>query len=198
MRLGMKQVALAAALAVAGCASNPGIEVTRFHLGQPIPSDTIELQPGPGGDPAGLEFRSQAAIVAADLDRHGLHPAERRGSSGYIGILNVSQSSQVGPPRQSPFSVGIGGFTGGSNVGIGGSVQVPVGNARSNVVLTNMLALQIRRRSENTMIWEGRAIEQAPSGSQATLTAAVPRLSAALLKEFPGLSGQTVRVKPTR
>jgi hypothetical protein len=75
---------------------------------------------------------------------------------------------------------------------------VPVGNARSNVVLTNMLALQIRRRSENTMIWEGRAIEQAPSGSQATLTAAVPRLSAALLKEFPGLSGQTVRVKPTR
>ena len=198
MRLNLKHLALAATLAVAGCASNPGIEVTRFHLGQPIPSDTIELQPGPGGDANGLEFRSQAAIVAADLNNVGLHPAEGRGTSGYIGILNVGQSSQVGPPRQSPFSVGIGGFTGGSNGGIGGSVQVPIGNARSSVVLTNMLALQIRRRSENTMVWEGRAIEQAPSGSGATLTAAVPRLSRALLKDFPGPSGQTVRVKPAQ
>lgn len=197
MHLVLKQLAVAGALGLAGCATSPGIEVTRFHLGQPIPADTIVLQPVPGGDPGGLEFRAQAAVVAGDLASVGFRPAGGRGPSGYIGVLGVSQSSQAGPPKQSPFSIGIGGFTGGSGGGVGGGVQVPVGRPRSNVILTNTLSLQIRRRSEGTMVWEGRAVEQAPEGS-ASLPAAVPRLSAALIRGFPGVSGRTVFIKPAR
>jgi hypothetical protein len=56
----------------------------------------------------------------------------------------------------------------------------------------------MRRRSENTTVWEGRAVEQVSGNAQGTLNAAVPRLSRALLKDFPGPSGQTVRVQSPR
>lgn len=198
MRIGLKHMALAAGFAVAGCTTTPGVDVTRFHLNQPIPADSIELQAPPGIDGNSLEFRSQAAIVAADLATHGLTVPARPGISGYIGVMRAEQTSQVGQAKPSPFSIGIGGFTGGSGGGVGGGVQVPVGGARNNLIRVNSLALQIRRRSENTMIWEGRAIEELPSGAEAGVTAALPRLSRALLKDFPGPSGQTVRVTPTR
>ena len=198
MRIGLKHMALAAAFAVAGCATNPGIEVTRFHLSQPIPADSIELQPGPGVDAGSLEFRSHAAIVAGDLAVHGLRVPEKSGVSGYIGVMRAEQTMQAGRPKQSPFSIGIGGFTGGTNVGMGGGVQVPVGSTGSSLIRFNTLALQIRRRSENTMIWEGRATLEMPSGSQASLTSAMPDLSRAMLKDFPGPSGTTVQVKPAR
>lgn len=194
MRGGRAMAALAAVV-LSGCATNSGIDVTRFHLNQPIAADSIELVPPPGVDPNGLEFRNHAAVVANDLAVHGFRPPERPGVSGYIGVLRAEQSSQFRQGNSSRATVGIGGATGGSNFRMGGNVQVPVGG-RDNVVQVNALSLQMRRRSESTTVWEGRAVEQAPAN--ATLTAAVPRLSRAMLKDFPGPSGQTVRVQPTR
>lgn len=198
MRIAARTLALAATMGLAACTTPGGVDVTRFHLNQPIPADSIELQPSPGVDGSSLEFRSHAAVVAGDLAVHGFRAPERPGISGYIGILRVEQTTQVGPAKPSPFSIGIGGFTGGNNVGVGGNVQVPVGNSRNTMIRTNSLTLQMRRRSENTMIWEGRAIEETSSDTQGALSAAVPVLSGALLKEFPGPSGQTVRVRPAR
>jgi hypothetical protein len=188
----------AAAMALAGCATNSGIDVTRFHLNQPIPSDSIELQPAPGVDPNGLEFRNNAAVVAADLAANGFRQPERPGVSGYIGVLRVEQSSQFRQGNSSRATIGIGGATGGSNLRVGGNVQVPVGGGGGNTVLVNTLSLQMRRRSENTTVWEGRAVEQVPRNAQGSLSASVPRLSRALFQNFPGPSGQTVRVQPTR
>lgn len=183
---------------LAGCATNSGIDVTRFHLSQPIPADSVELVPSPGVDGNSLEFRNHAGVVAADLAMHGFRASTRPGTSGYIGVLRTEQGSQFRQGNSSPFTVGIGGGTGGGNFGVGGNVQVPVGGRGNNMVQVNTLSLQMRRRSENTMIWEGRAVEQVPANAQGSLTAAVPRLSRALLKDFPGPSGQTVRVQPTR
>jgi hypothetical protein len=189
---------LVTAVALAGCATNTGIDVTRFHLNQPIPSDSIELQPAPGVDANGLEFRNHAAVVAADLVVAGFRQPERPGMSGYIGVLRVEQTSQFRQGNSSRATVGIGAGTGGSNFRIGGNMQVPVGGNQSNMVLVNSLSLQMRRRSENTTVWEGRAVEQVSGNAQGTLNAAVPRLSRALLKDFPGPSGQTVRVQSPR
>jgi hypothetical protein len=190
--------ALAAAVALAGCATNSGIDVTRFHLNQPIPADTIELVPSPGVDGNGLEFRNHAAVVANDLAVHGFRPPMRPGVSAYIGVLRAEQTSQFRQGNSSPFTLGVGAGTGGSNFRVGGNVQVPVGGSGNNMVQVNMLSLQMRRRSESTTVWEGRAVEQVQGNAQGTLTGAVPRLSRALLKDFPGPSGQTVRVQPTR
>ena len=95
--------ALVAAGFLAGCTTPSMTEVTRFHLGQPIPSDAIALLPAAGRDGASLEFRSQSAIVARDLDAVGLHPATDD-KSGYIGTLTIEQSSRIGPPKSSPFT----------------------------------------------------------------------------------------------
>ena len=189
---------LALAALLAGCATPPATEVTRFHLGQPIPSDTIVLVPAPGGDANSLEFRSQAAIVARDLDTVGLHPASG-GSTGYVGTLRIEQSTRIGPPKASPFSIGIGGGTGGFGGGVGGGITVPVGAARTGDVRTNVLALQIRRRSDASMIWEGRAVQDIAADAPASaLTAALPALSKALFSGFPGPSGATVKVKTAK
>ncbi|MFZ4110781.1 MAG: DUF4136 domain-containing protein [Polymorphobacter sp.] len=182
---------LALALLIAGCVTPPATEVTRFHLGQPIPSDTIILGPGPGMDANSLEFRSQAAVVARALDAVGLHPAAD-GNSGYIGTLRVEQSSHAGLPPSSPFRIGIGAAAG----GVGGSVSLPVGATRSGEVRSNFLGLQIRRRSDGSMVWEGRAVQDIAADSPASaLNVALPALSKALFSDFPGPSGQTVKVK---
>lgn len=184
---------IAAALALVACTTTPpGAEVTRFHLGQPIPSDSIALLPAPGIDGRSLEFRTYAAIVGRDLDAVGLHPADNDGRSAYLGLLKVEQTSRAGIPRRSPFSVGIGG-SGGS---IGGAVSVPVGGTRSGDVRINVVALQIKRRSDNSMVWEGRAVQELAADAPASaLSAAVPALSRALFTDFPGASGQTIIVK---
>jgi hypothetical protein len=188
---GLRGASLALVVLLAGCATQPATEVTRFHLGQPIPSDSIALVPATGGDANSLEFRSQAAIVARDLDAVGLHPASGA-NSAYVGTLKVEQSTRVGPPKSAPFQIGIGGATG----GFGAGVSVPVGAPRTGEVRTNFLSLQIRRRSDASMVWEGRAVQDIAADAPASaLNAALPALSKALFSGFPGPSGQTVKVK---
>ncbi|NUN68012.1 DUF4136 domain-containing protein [Pseudanabaena biceps] len=192
-------LAVAAALTLAGCASTPTAEVTRFHMGQPIATDTIRIVASPDpvapGTPVSLEFRTHANVVAQDLARHGFRPVEGA-PSAYIAILNVQQTTRAGIPSSSPFRIGIGGGTSSGNVGIGGSVNVPVGQPRNNDVRVNVLALRIRRASDSSAVWEGRAVQEVPARQQGSnLSAAVPALSRALFAEFPGESGRVVTVK---
>ena len=192
---------VAATLALAGCTTPPTAEVTRFNIGQPIPSDTIALTPGPGQDGNSLEFRSHAAIVAQGLDGVGLHPAPVGDArAAYVGVLTVAQTTRDGPPRDSGFRIGIGGGSysggGGSGGGIGGGVSMPVGGSRANTIRVNTVALQIRRRSDSTMVWEGRVVQEvAADAPSSSLTEALPVLTKALLTGFPGKNGETFKVK---
>jgi hypothetical protein len=190
--------AIGATLALAACASTPTADVTRFHMGQPIPSDTIRFVASPDpvapGTAQSLEFRTHANIVAQDLARHGFRPVEAA-PSAYIAILNVQQMTRAGMPSSSPFRIGIGGGTSSGNVGIGGSVNVPVGQPRNNDLRVNVLDVRIRRASDSTAVWEGRAVQEIAARDQGSnLSAAVPALSRALFAEFPGESGRTITV----
>jgi Domain of unknown function (DUF4136) len=191
-------LAVAAALTLAACASTPTADITRFHMGQPIPSDTIRVVSSPDpvapGTAMSLEFRTHANIVAQDLARHGFRPVDSA-PSAYVAILSVGQTTRAGMPSSSPFRIGIGGGTSSGNVGIGGSVNVPVGQPRNNDLRVNMLDVRIRRASDNTAVWEGRAVQEIPARDQgSSLSAAVPALSRALFAEFPGESGRTITV----
>ena len=188
----------ATALVLAGCASTPKAEVTRFHLGQPIPFDTIMVQqspqPGAPGAEVPLEFTTYANAVAAELARIGFRPVTT-GNAAYLATLRIEQSTRSSGPRSSPVTIGIGGFTGGSNGGVSGGASFPVGGGGSNVARLNIVALSIRRQSDDTNVWEGRAVREIPANQGGSaLTAAVPTLARALLTGFPGVSGQTVLV----
>jgi hypothetical protein len=51
------------------------------------------------------------------------------------------------------------------------------------------------RRSDQVVIWEGTAVQAAKAGSPAAQPGiAASKLAEALFKDFPGVSGETIRV----
>ncbi len=193
-------VVFAFGIALAGCSTTtPSAEITRFHLGQPIPSDTIMVVPSTGamtpGTSVPLEFSTYANMVATELDRVGFHPVSS-GPHAYRAVLGIEQTTRAGVPKPPALQIGLGGGTSSGGAGLGGGISFPIGKPRNTDVRVNMLSIRIARESDGSAVWEGRAVQEIPAGATgATLTAAVPELARALLTGFPGPSGQTVRVK---
>lgn len=189
--------AIAAVLAIAGCAtSNAGIDVKRFHLGLPVTRGTIAVIPADTKASFSLEYRSYADAVAAELRAQGFTPVPVESGPAYVGTLAVTQNIAVGPRKPSPFSIGIGGggFSGGrgGGVGIGGGASFPVGHGSQNAIEIDSIRLQIKRRGDEALIWEGSAEVALDTRSpHASLSRAVPAMAHALLDGFPGQSGVT-------
>lgn len=177
---------------LAGCVSGPrGVEVTRFHLAQPLAGASIAVVPADMTIADSLAFRSEAGAVMAELVRAGFQaPAD-----GQPAMLTATIRLERGTseqPRRSGLSVGFGGGFGGRNGGFGSGVNVPVtGSAKT--VSNALLTVQIRRANDAGVVWEGRA---SAAGTPADVTAS--RLARALFSGFPGASGQTVVVKPAQ
>ncbi len=188
--------ALAALLLAGACTTDRfAADVTRFHLNQPVAKGSVYLQPLNPSAAGGLEFRTYADAVGAELREAGFTPVASLAQAEIIGLIDYGQSTREGLRERSPISIGIGGGTFGRNVGIGVGTTFGLGKGRSNNVNVNMLALQLKRRSDSSVIWEGRAMAEAREGSAvASLGTAVPKLADALLSGYPGPSGQTVRV----
>ena len=116
--------------------------------------------------------------------------------SELVAVIDVSRGTRAMLDEGSPFSIGIGGGTFGRHVGVGGGVTFPVGKSRTSEIIGTQLAVQIKRRSDGTVIWEGRAVSEARSGTPyADPGAAVQRLATALFRDFPGETGRTITVK---
>ncbi len=192
-----RRFSVVALLAVAGCAtSNGGIDVKRFHLGAPVTRGTIALVPLDPKASFSLEYRSYADAVANELRAQGFTPAPVESGPAYLGTLTVTQNVAVGPRKPSPFSIGIGGggFSGGrgGGVGLGGGVAFPVGHGSQNAIEVDAIRLQIKRRADEALIWEGSAQAAIDTRApQASLSRAVPAMAHALLDGFPGQSGAT-------
>jgi hypothetical protein len=197
MRMKSVLASLAAATLLAGCAAQvPPAQVTRFHLSQPIAPAEIAVEPRDPTLADDLEFQAYAGMVAGELRRLGFAPQPGLKGSELVAVMAIDQMSRPAGAARSPFSIGIGGGTFGGNVGVGGGVSFPVGKAKQNYVTATQLSVQIKRRSDNSVIWEGRAQGEARDGTPyATGQAAVQRLANALFKDFPGESGRTVSVK---
>lgn len=188
---------LGSALALAGCAAQPPqARITRFHLGQPIARGEIVVEPRDPAAGKSLEFTTYARAVADELARVGFRLAPGIPKSELVAIVDVSRGTRAMLDEGSPFSIGIGGGTFGRHVGVGGSVSFPVGRSRTSELIATQLAVQIKRRSDGTVIWEGRGISEARGGTPyADPATAVHRLAAALFRDFPGESGRTITVK---
>jgi hypothetical protein len=188
---------IASAIVLAGCSTTPRpgpIDVTRFHLGMPIAGDSIAVEPLTGFAGSSPEDQVYIGAVSGELGRLGFTPGGGE-ASPYIATVSYKHES-LGSVRTPPaVTIGIGGgsYSGGrrGGVGVGGGVGVPVGGKTVRVVSTE-LVVQIKRRGDGTILWEGRAITE-EAGAQPQSTAA--RLAKALFKGFPGESGITITVK---
>ena len=188
------------AAALAGCATTaplPPTEVIRYHLGQPIARGTIAVEPLSGGAPASLEFKTYAAAVQGELLKFGYSVPAQGVTPDFVATVGFTRTSQEGPPRRSPISIGIGGggFSGGrggGGVGLGGGVGFPIGGGRGTQLLVAELAVTIKRRVDQSPVWEGRA--QGVSDIKGADQQA-GKLAQALFTGFPGQSGRTITVK---
>jgi hypothetical protein len=171
--------------------------VTRFSLGQPISPAAVAITPRNPNDAGGLAFSTTAGAVSAELARLGFTvAAPNDASSPLVAVVALDQTTRPGPPRGPAFSVGIGGASFGRHTGFGGGVDVPVTRGRESYIDSSLLSVQLKRRDDATVIWEGRASTFTDAGSLADAPAALSqKLATALFRDFPGASGQTIMVK---
>ena len=184
---------------LAGCATTASgpVDVTRFHR-----ADQVSFAPGSyvidaanPYSPQGLEGAVWTEAVARELDRLGF---ARDNGSRTAYTVKVTQSRGMIDPamrgRRSPVSVGMGGSTGsyGSGVGLGIGIDLS-GPPKPRV--GNDLSVQILRRSDNLVVWEGRASSIVKQGTPAAEPSAVAaKMAEALFRGFPGESGKSIRV----
>ncbi|MBL0923183.1 MAG: DUF4136 domain-containing protein [Sphingomonadaceae bacterium] len=172
------------------------VEVTRFNRaaeGIIYGSGTyvVEL----AGDAAagqGLAASPYLAAVAREMQRVGYSQQTGAGSDVIaevrFGTVNIEGE------KRSPVSVGVGGSTGSYGSGVGLGIGIDLGGGPKAQVETT-LAVRILRRSDNLVIWEGRAVQAAKAGSPAAQPGiAASKLASALFQDFPGVSGETIRV----
>jgi hypothetical protein len=187
-------LAPAALLALAGCATQPATHVTRFHLNQPIARGQITVEPLVAQDRGTPEFQAYADVVGGELARLGFTEAPGLTRSEQVAAISVERGFFDGPPRTS-FSIGIGGGSYGWHGGAGGGVGTTFAGKPTQYVATRMV-VQIKRRSDGTTVWEGRAETGGRFGTPGTQPIdAVRKLAAAMFRDFPGVSGRTITVK---
>ena len=186
----LKGGAILLALASAGCATRGGdsarggVEVARFHLGeQTIARSQIAIEPFDRADANRAEFPAYAGAVARELTRLGWTVVPGNARTEQIALIDVEQGSREAVAALTA-----------ARIGRGVPPAAAVGSS-ANVTAT-LLEVGIRRRSDGTVFWEGRAVAEAPSGSaEASSTAAVYHLASALFRDFPGESGRIIRVR---
>jgi hypothetical protein len=192
----------AVAMLAGGCTTTTRqgpVEVTRYHLGQPLERTTVVVEPMAGGTQVSPEYQLYADAVAAELARIGYVRSSSDMASGYIAAVSLTRAALGSFREPPPFSIGLGGgsFSGGrrGGVGIGGGTSVGIGG-KTRQVTGLELAVQLRRRSDNTTVWEGRAMTESVSGvAGSDPRDAAARLAQALFKDFPGESGVTTSVR---
>lgn len=198
MRRPLIPAALAAALALSGCATSPSpVEVTRFHDPArlaPIGQGTVTVEAGMVAEDS-LALRPYEMAVAEELRSLG-YTMGREGASDYIASVNVDRYVIGAEGRRSPVSVGVGGSTGsyGSGVGIGLGINLGGSGER----LGSELRVIMRDRATGQSVWEGRAeVDYPPRSDLADRRTNAQALAQALFRDFPGNNGETVRIELT-
>lgn len=192
--------ATALPVCLSACATTGGgygrAEVIRYHLGEPLERGTVVVEPAEGGD--GLSGQPFAQAVSRQLGGAGYVPAAPGGTVQFIAVVDVRRRAFDGPPRQSGLSIGLGGgsYSGGRHgggIGLGGGVSFPVGGSRRNVAEDTELSVTIKRRADQSPVWEGHA--HMVAGRDTTQVAVAEKLAGALFTGFPGESGRTIEVR---
>lgn len=180
-------------------ATTPPVEATRFHtaLDQPFAFGSIEVVSAQNNAESNiLEQGTYAASVMRELQTAGFTDAGNlSAASEYIARLSIDRFKIDATGRgRSPVSVGVGGSTGSYGSGIGLGIGINLSGRPKDKIGTE-LSVRISRRSDDTVVWEGRSYVEAKEGSPAAQQGlAASKLADALFRDFPGQSGETIRV----
>lgn len=184
--------------ALSACVAPVGpVEVTRFHLPDTsrLGNGTIAVEPAPGEDGGGLEYRTYAAAVARELTRLGYREVAPGTGAGQIAQLTLERAAFRPGRSRGPVSVGVGGSTGSYGSGVGLGIGLDLSGPPPEQVETR-LAVMIRDRESGQTLWEGRAMFAVKASSPlANSDLGAAKMAQALFKGFPGVSGETILVE---
>jgi hypothetical protein len=171
------------------------VEVTRFNrAAEGVPYGTgsfVVTLTGESESDRSLSGSPCLAAVAREMQRIGYR--DNGSVSDVIAEVRFGATT-IRPDRRSPVSVGVGGSTGGYGSGLGVGIGLNLGGGSATQLQTT-LAVRIVRRSDQLVIWEGTAVQTAKAGSPAAQPGiAASKLAEALFNDFPGVSGETIRV----
>ena len=181
-------------------ATTPPVEVTRFHTAENQQFDfgSVEVVSALNEtENSSLEQGTYAAAVMRELQNAGFTDAGNLSSaSEYVARLSIDRFRIDAAGRgRSPVSVGVGGSTGSYGSGIGLGIGINLSGRPKDKIATE-LSVRIARRSDNSVVWEGRSFVEAKEGSPAAQPSlAASKLAEALFRDFPGQSGETIKVK---
>ena len=170
-------------LLLCGCQQTISATVTRFNaLPQPLPNQSFTVAPQ-GLQVGNLEFQHVAALVAAALTRYGFTPAP----SGDKPPADLVVLLQYGPAgaRTQVIDYGPGWHR------WWGFPSYDFYTLYAQFLDVEILDGAAWRRGEQRMVFQGRAI--AETGAR-EINVVLPYLADALFKNFPGISGETIRV----
>ena len=199
----------AAAMAVGGCAYNLPTKVTRYQAMPAAQGQTFFVVPGLGAAQRnGLEFQRFAGLVTQQLSTRGYRPAFSAQTADMIVQLGygVDQGRQVvvsdpfygsrfyggsywGAPYYSRF--GYYGHRSPYYYGWSDPFWYGGGGIDTYTEYHSQVDLDIRDRRTNQSLFEGKAQARSQIDELGTL---VPNLVEAMFTDFPGYSGQTVKI----
>ena len=199
---------LGAALALSACMAPFEARVARFQQLPPPAGNSFVIEPRDKANEGGLEFATYANLVRQKLIAAGYQEA----GSPQAAALTVQLDYNISSPREKIRSrpgMGFGGAWGpgwgwgpywgwggwgggwGGWGGFGGAGMW--GNEVYSVTQYNaVVAMRINRTGDKQSLFEGRAETVSNSNN---LTRLVPNLVTAMFTNFPGNSGETVRVR---
>ncbi len=195
---------LALAVGLSACATPFKADVSRFAV--PLPAPQGQTFAVVAEDPklaGGLEFATYANAVSAELTQLGYSRAASPESADMLVRFDYRVDGGRERVRTNP---GVGGFGGGFGPwgpwggwggGFGGwgfGFNDPFfggPDVRSYTIYTSGVDVKIDRRADGQRLFEGKA--EAVSRSN-RLPRLVPNLVDALFTDFPGNSGETVRI----
>jgi ribosomal protein L35AE/L33A len=191
---------------LAGCAPTFEARVARFNMLPPAAGQSFAIAPRGPTEQNSLEFETYAALVRANLKNNGFAEAANPADA----TMMVRFDYQLGAPREiiqaTPGSAWAGGW-GGPGWGWGGRGWNPYWGAWGGgwgggwamqpqiTTITQFpaqVAMKIERKPDKASVFEGRAETVSTSSN---LTQLVPNLIHAMFAQWPGVSGQSVRVR---
>ncbi len=196
---------LALVVGVSACASTPfKADVSRFAVQLPAPQGqtfaVVAEDPKLAG---GLEFALYADLVAAQMQKLGYARASSPEAANMLVRFDYavdngrervrSDNTGFGDPFFGRFGRfgGFGGYNGGYAFGFYDPFLGGGPNVRSYTVYTSEIDMKIDRTADGQRLFEGKA--EAVSRSN-RLQGLVPNLVDAIFTDFPGNSGEAVRI----
>lgn len=192
-----------ALLALGGCATPFSANVARFQAMPAPEGQSFVIQAANQRDEGGLEFSQYAGLVAQRLAAQGYRAADNPAKATFVVTLDYGVDNGHEKIVTTPGFGGYGGFGWGRWGGWGwggygrgwyngwGDPFWGAPDVQSYTYYTSFLDMTINRTADGQRLFEGKARARSRTDSLPVL---VPNLVEAMFTNFPGRSGEEVRI----